>query len=73
MGRVRLVVVGVLGAARRAGAGQALDADIPNVSKDRMVQTSKAFEISTGRKYLIDERPASFTSPSLLLSPTACV
>lgn len=73
MGRVRLVVMGALFAACWAGAGQILYEDMPNVSKDGIVQTFKAFEISMGIKYPMDERPASLTSLSLLLSPTACV
>lgn len=52
----------------RAGLGQVL-----GVSKNEMVQTFKALEISMGVKCPIDERPAGFTSLSLLLSPTACV
>lgn len=70
VGKVRL---GVLGTACEAGAGQVSDTNIPNVRTDGMVQAIKAREIGTGIKYPIDERPASFTSLSLLLSPTACV
>lgn len=54
----------------QAGAGQVSDTNIPNVHTDGMVQAIKACEIRTGIKYPIDERPASFTSLSLLLSPT---
>lgn len=73
VGRVRLLVLGALSAACGAGAGQVLDADMPSVSKDGVLQTFKAFKISMGIKYPIGGRPASFTSLSLLLSPTACV
>lgn len=62
-----------VGNCMQAGAGQVSDTNIPNVHTDGMVQVIKACEIRTGIKYPIDERPASFTSLSLLLSPTACV
>lgn len=73
VGRVKLVAVGALGVVGGAEASQALDTDIPNVTKDEVVQTCRALEMTTGIKYPIDERPSSFTSLSLLPSPTACV